>query len=131
MTYGSYRRLRAQNFDASKVETWESLATDPDVLATVLNEICGEQMRERGLSQDDFEAAFDLEVAEAAIGEVIEAIIDFFPKQRQKTLRTLWEKVNARAERLLEKTTNEASTLLASNEINEQIDTLLTNQLSG
>ena len=131
MTYGSYRRLRAQGFDGGNIQSWHALADDPDVLATVLSELCGHQMRERGIDQDSFEAGFDLEVAERAITEVVEVLIDFFPNKKKEAARALWNKVTGKATEMATAAAQKVETILHSKELDNEIEKHLTNLLSS
>lgn len=83
LTLGAERRVHAETdvylSDISNAENpvLDRLANDPGFLGMVLVALCGPQVKERGVSEDDFLDAFDARVAADAREALIEEILDF------------------------------------------------------
>lgn len=71
----------------------QQLASDPIMLVDTLFVLCQSQADKMGISDMQFGQSMAGDAIERATNALVEALIDFFPKARQRALRTVWEKV--------------------------------------
>lgn len=68
-------------------EEAKRLFSDPVLLVDTLYALCRAQCATRGMSDEDFGRGFDGTVLEAAADALLEEMLSFFPRSRQKLLR--------------------------------------------
>lgn len=125
LDFRAFRKIHAMGFDCADATQWERLATDPDLVINVLCELCRDDLSERGVTQEEFEFAFDLEVLGDALHAIVEAIIDFFPKRRRRLLKTTWAAAQAKSTELLTRRLDEMEASISNGTLDRQIESSL------
>jgi hypothetical protein len=97
--------------------TMDRLADDPVLLVDLLWLVCAEQAKERGVSPEDFGGALVGDPIDAAVSALLEAVSDFFPRQKRLLLR----EANAKAATVRQKATDLALAKLNDPELEAKI----------
>lgn len=104
----------------------QQMTGDVLMLGDVLWVVVSKQAKERDVTKEDFEEATDGDVFETAVLSLIEAVVDFFPKARQKNLRKLIEAGKAEMEKMDERTDKMVTAFqLQSDEVDRRLDEMI------
>ena len=71
-------------------EIFQRLQSDPILLCNVLYLVCKEQADADGISDVDFGRAMGGDAIDDATDALLEALINFFPRQRREAIRAAW-----------------------------------------
>jgi hypothetical protein len=74
-------------------EIFQRLQADPILLCNVLFCVCREQAEAAGISDEDFGRSMGGDAIDDATDALLEALINFFPRQRRDALRAAWLRV--------------------------------------
>ena len=77
--------------DLDQGKALQRLANDPILLVDVLWILCEEQAEKHGMTDEQFGRAFRGNTIEDATDALFEALVDFFPPQRQHLLKKVME----------------------------------------
>ena len=102
-TIGSLRRVKdLAEVDLTDPRSIASLGDDPFTFGSVLYALCKPQIDARNLTEEQFAAAFDGDVCDAAASAVVEELISFSRPAKRQTLRRVMEKKQALGRTLTE-----------------------------
>jgi hypothetical protein len=120
-------KLNIDLLDKLGIQLLEGIAADPIRLADVLYVIVEAQAAAVNppITDVDFGSALSGDSLEEASVALMEAIADFFPSARRKMIQDALGKVKEVEKRLLDR----AATMLASDQLNEQIEKILSESL--
>jgi hypothetical protein len=76
-----------------KGNIFQRLQSDPMLLCDVLYIVCKEQADTAGVSDVDFGRAMGGDAIDDATDALLEALINFFPRERREALRAAWLQV--------------------------------------
>jgi hypothetical protein len=98
--------------------TGESLLSeieqDPTLLNDILYAICQPAAERAGVTAEQWAASFTGDALESGRNALVEAVIDFFPRQKAAILRATWVKLIAEQKRQVDLMSGGSSTSLAA-----------------
>lgn len=97
------------------------LASDPALLVDLIYLLCAEEAERLGISDETFGRRLGGDTLDAATDALLEAVVDFFPSAQRRIGRTMLGKARAARDRI----TSRIETLLASPELDDEIDRAL------
>lgn len=99
ITINEVRRVKSlaklDLLDLENGRSLQALANDPVLLVDVLYILCQDQAQREGLTDEQFGRIFRGDVIESATEALFEALVNFFPPQRQTLLRKVMEMAKA------------------------------------
>lgn len=107
------------------------MAEDVELCGRVLWWLCEEQATKKGITENDFADAFDLDVLDAAQTAVAEAIIDFFPSRARPALHHAVELARKVADQQMTELDQKTTELVNSPEFEEMVTAATRGALSG
>jgi len=80
----------------------DKLALNPVLIVSSLYCCCEQQVKQRGLSPEEFGETIDSNTIDSALSALLEALIDFFPSAKRNMLRKAMEKLEAANQKAVE-----------------------------
>lgn len=114
-------KLQLDILDIENGTVFKKLVSDPILLCDVIFVLCGEQAKERGVSDEEFGRAMAGDAIEQATDAFLEALADFFPNPKRQALK----KANARLRGLETKAVKLAMERLDSPELDRLMEQAL------
>lgn len=90
VNYSAKQRVQAKTqIDLFNVQVFEDLGKDVGKLIDVICAVCEPQLKEKGITADQFLDSLTGDSLEQAGDALLEEIINFFPQKRRETLRKI------------------------------------------